>query len=140
MEKTLVLLKPDAILSGLVGEIIHRYEQKRLKIVDMKFLVPDKALLYEHYIEHAGKDFLEPLVSFMHNHVIALILEGENAVHIVRLLNGATNPKDAMPGTIRGDYCLDTTQNLVHGSDSLESAKREIALWFPELQSSDDTN
>ncbi|MBN2897703.1 MAG: nucleoside-diphosphate kinase [Clostridia bacterium] len=132
MERTLVLLKPDALERGLVGEIIHRYEQKHLGIVAMKCLTPERPLLYEHYKEHAGKAFLEPLVAFMNNRLIALVLEGENAVHLVRLLNGATNPKDALPGTIRGDFCINTTENLVHGSDSVESAVREINLWFPE--------
>lgn len=132
MERTLVLLKPDAVKRSLVGEIIRRYEQKNLKIIKMKFLVPDKALLREHYIEHQGKDFLGPLVEFMHDHLIALVLEGENAIEIVRLVNGATNPKDALPGSIRGDFCSSTKENLVHGSDALESALREISLWFTE--------
>jgi nucleoside-diphosphate kinase len=132
MERTLVLLKPDAIKRSLVGEIIHRYERKNMKIIKMKFLMPDKALLREHYVEHEGKDFLGRLIEFMHDNIIALVLEGENAIEIVRLVNGATNPKDALPGTIRGDFCSCTTENLVHGSDSLESALREISLWFNE--------
>ncbi len=132
MERTLVLLKPDAINRGLVGEIINRYEKKSLKIIKMKFITPTRDLLRAHYIEHEGKDFLGPLVEFMYDHVIALVLEGDNAIDIVRLINGATNPKDAMPGTIRGDFCLSTKENLVHGSDSMESAVREIPLWFDE--------
>lgn len=132
MERTLVLLKPDALKRGLVGEIIHRYERKNLKIIKMKMLMPDKELLHTHYIEHEGKDFLGPLIEFMHDYVVALVLEGDHAIDIVRLINGATNPKDALPGTIRGDYCLSTTKNLVHGSDSVESALREIPLWFNE--------
>lgn len=132
MERTLVLLKPDAINRGLVGEIINRYEKKSLKIIKMKFITPTRDLLRAHYAEHEGKDFLGPLVEFMHDHVIAIVLEGDNAIDIVRLLNGATNPKDANPGTIRGDFCLSTKENLVHGSDSMESAVREIPLWFDE--------
>lgn len=134
MERTLVLLKPDAINRGLVGEIINRYEKKSLKIIKMKFITPSRDILRTHYIEHEGKDFLGPLVEFMHDHVIALLLEGDNAIDIVRLINGATNPKDAMPGTIRGDFCLSTKENLVHGSDSMESAVREIPLWFDESE------
>ncbi len=132
MERTLVLLKPDAIDRGLVGDIIHRYERKNLRIIKMKFIVPTREMLHEHYIEHEGKDFLGPLIEFMHDNLIAIVLEGDNAIDIVRLVNGATNPKDALPGTIRGDFCLSTKANLVHGSDSLQSALREIPLWFNE--------
>lgn len=132
MERTLVLLKPDAINRGLIGEIINRYERKSLKIIKMKFITPTRDLLRTHYIEHEAKDFLGSLVEFMHDHVIAIVLEGNNAIEIVRLLNGATNPRDAIPGTIRGDFCMSTQENLVHGSDCVESAIREIPLWFDE--------
>ncbi len=132
MERTLVLLKPDAVNRGLVGEIISRYERKNLKIIKMKFITPTREVLRAHYIEHEGKDFLGALVEFMYDQVLAIILEGDNAISIVRLLNGATNPKDALPGTIRGDFCLSAKENLVHGSDSMESALREIPLWFSE--------
>jgi nucleoside-diphosphate kinase len=134
MERTLVLLKPDAVQRGLVGEIIHRYERKGLRIIKMKYLIPTRDLLREHYKEHEGKDFLGPLVEFMHDYVVALVLEGEFAIDVVRLVNGATHPKDALPGTIRGDYCLSTKENLVHGSDSMDSAIREISLWFDESE------
>jgi len=132
MERTLVLLKPDALKRGLVGEIIHRYERKNLRVIKMKMLMPERNLLRTHYIEHEGKDFLGPLIEFMHDTVVALVLEGDHAIEIVRLINGATNPKDALPGTIRGDYCVSPTKNLVHGSDCIESALREIPLWFHE--------
>lgn len=133
MEKTLVLIKPDAISRKLVGKIISYYEDKMLKISEVKLIYPTEYLLSEHYKEHLGKPFYESLLTFMlSGPSIAMVLEGEFAVARVREVNGATNPTDAAIGTIRGDLGENTSQNLVHGSDSLESARREIALWFTQ--------
>lgn len=134
MEKTFVMLKPDAVKRGLVGSIINRYEQKGLKILALKMLQVTEDLAEKHYEGHRDKPFYRELVSFITSGpVVAMILEGPNAVKLVRLLNGATKVEDALPGTIRGDYALTTQENLVHASDSGESARREIALWFPEF-------
>ncbi|KYO64294.1 nucleoside-diphosphate kinase [Thermovenabulum gondwanense] len=134
MEKTFVMLKPDAVKRGLVGSIIKRYEQKGLKILALKMLQVTEDLAEKHYEEHRDKPFYRELVNFITSGpVVAMILEGPNAIKLVRLLNGATKAEDALPGTIRGDYALTTQENLVHASDSSESARREIALWFPEL-------
>ncbi|MGB9975736.1 nucleoside-diphosphate kinase [Thermovenabulum sp.] len=134
MEKTFVMLKPDAVKRGLVGSIIKRYEQKGLKILALKMLQVTEDLAEKHYEEHRDKPFYRELVSFITSGpVVAMILEGPDAVKLVRLLNGATRVEDALPGTIRGDYALTTQENLVHASDSSESARREIALWFPEF-------
>ena len=128
---TLVLCKPDAVQRGLVGRIISRFEEKGLKIVGMKMLSVDEVLADEHYQEHVEKPFFSELVSFITSApIVAMAIEGENAVEVVRSLMGVTNPQDAAPGTIRGDYGLNLTKNLVHGSDSLASAKRELALFF----------
>ncbi len=128
---TLVLCKPDAVQRGLVGRIISRFEEKGLKIVAMKMLSVDQVLADEHYQEHVEKPFFSELVSFITSSpIVAMAIEGENAVEVVRALMGVTNPQDAAPGTIRGDYGLNLTKNLVHGSDSLASAKRELALFF----------
>ncbi|MGB9839854.1 nucleoside-diphosphate kinase [Thermovenabulum sp.] len=134
MEKTFVMLKPDAVKRGLVGSIIKRYEQKGLKILALKMLQVTEDLAEKHYEEHRDKPFYRELVSFITSGpVVAMILEGPDAIKLVRLLNGATRVEDALPGTIRGDYALTTQENLVHASDSSESARREIALWFPEF-------
>ncbi len=128
---TLVLCKPDAVQRGLVGRIISRFEEKGLKIVGMKMLSVDEVLADEHYQEHVEKPFFSELVSFITSSpIVAMAIEGENAVEVVRALMGVTNPRGAAPGTIRGDYGLNLTKNLVHGSDSLASAKRELALFF----------
>lgn len=128
---TLVLCKPDAVQRGLVGRIISRFEEKGLKIVGMKMLSVNDVLADEHYQEHVEKPFFSELVSFITSSpIVAMAIEGENAVEVVRALMGVTNPQDAAPGTIRGDYGLDLTKNLVHGSDSLASAKRELKLFF----------
>jgi nucleoside-diphosphate kinase len=138
-DRTLVLVKPDGVSRGLVGEVIRRIEAKgyRVAALDMRAATPE--LLAEHYAEHAGKPFYQPLVDFMlSGPVVALVVEGQRVVEGFRLLAGATDPTAAAPGTIRGDlgrdWGLAVVQNLVHGSDSPDSAKREIALWFPELQ------
>jgi len=138
VERTLVLCKPDAVQRGLVGRIIARFEEKGLKIVGMKMVSVDEPLAHRHYQEHVEKPFFSELVSFITSSpVVAMAIEGENAVEVVRKLMGVTNPQQAVAGTIRGDYGLNLTKNLVHGSDSLASAERELALFFSseELQS-----
>ncbi|MBU6227155.1 MAG: nucleoside-diphosphate kinase [Acidobacteria bacterium] len=133
--RTLVLLKPDAVERGLVGNILSRFETKGLKIVAMELRKLDSAILARHYEEHQGKGFYNDLVAFMsRNPVVALVVEGpEDTWEIVRNMMGATNPRTAAPGTIRGDLGTIFTENLVHGSDSAESAAREIKIFFPSL-------
>lgn len=135
IEQTLVLVKPDGVKRNLIGEIIRRIETKGYVIVDVKKLTPSRELLAQHYAEHEGKPFYEPLVEFMASgDVVALKVEGNRVVEGIRVLTGATDPTAALPGTIRGDlgrdWGLKVQQNLVHGSDSVESATRELALWF----------
>ncbi len=130
-QRTLVLCKPDAVQRGLVGRIVARFERKGLKIAGMKMLAVDEALASRHYAEHLEKPFYPELRDFITSSpVIAMAIEGENAVEVVRNLMGVTNPQDAASGTIRGDFGLDLTKNLVHGSDSLASAEREVGLFF----------
>ena len=130
-ERTLVLCKPDAVQRGHVGDIIARFERKGLKIAGMKMMQVDDALADRHYQEHVEKAFYPHLKAFITSSpVIALAIEGDNAVNVVRGLMGTTNSQEAAPGTIRGDYGINLTKNLVHGSDSLASAEREIALFF----------
>lgn len=134
MEKTFAMVKPDGVKRGLIGEILRRYENKGLRLVAAKIFTPSLELLEKHYEEHKGKPFYDALIRYMTSGpVFAMVLEGENAVKIVRLLNGPTKLEEALPGTIRGDYCTSTTFNIIHGSDSIEHAKREIILWFPEF-------
>ena len=134
MELTLAVVKPDGVKRGLIGEILKRYENKGLRLKAAKVITPSIELLEKHYEEHKGKPFFKPLIEYMSSGpVFAMVLEGENAVKLVRMINGATKVEDALPGTIRGDFASSTTYNVVHGSDSVESAKREIALWFPEI-------
>lgn len=133
LQRTLVLLKPDALQRGLVGEILSRFERRGLKIVGMKLVRVDEALARRHYAAHEGKPFFPGLIRFITSSpVVALVLEGKDAVEVVRRTMGATDPAEASPGTIRGDYGLDIGRNLVHGSDSEETAREEIALWFRE--------
>ncbi|TDT50916.1 nucleoside-diphosphate kinase [Fonticella tunisiensis] len=133
MERTLILIKPDGVRRNLIGEIIRRYEMKGLKIVSIKSMHPSRELVEEHYAEHRGKPFFNDLIEYLTSGmVVACIVEGSNAIKCVRLINGATKYYDALPGTIRGDFACDETQNLVHASDCEEAAKREIGLWFPE--------
>jgi nucleoside-diphosphate kinase len=133
-QRTLLLLKPDAVRRGLVGDIISRFERKGLSIIAMDLRMIDGAQADLHYAEHVERDFYPPLRAFVTSGaLIAAVLEGEEAVDVVRALNGATDGRKAAPGTIRGDLSLSNRENLVHGSDSLESAKREVALWFPDL-------
>ena len=130
-QQTLVLLKPDAVQRGLVGETVQRFERTGLKIVGMKMLQVDQALAHKHYGVHEGKPFFPGLVSFITSSpILAIVLEGPNAVDKVRGIMGATDPVKAAPGTIRGDLGLDIGRNLVHGSDAPETAAKEIALFF----------
>jgi nucleoside-diphosphate kinase len=136
-EQTLVIVKPDGVARGAVGEILRRIEAKGYRIVALDMRRATPSLLAEHYAEHVGKPFYDPLVEFMlSGPVVALIAEGERVVEGFRALAGATDPTVALPGTIRGDlgrdWGLKVVQNLVHGSDSVESAAREIALWYPD--------
>jgi nucleoside-diphosphate kinase len=132
-ERTLVLIKPDAMERRLAGEILGRFEQRGLTVRAAKLVKVDRDLAGRHYEEHAEKPFFGELVEFITSSpTLALVLEGESAVAVVRTTMGATNPVDSAPGTIRGDLALAMPDNLVHGSDSLESAEREIALWFSD--------
>jgi nucleoside-diphosphate kinase len=132
-ERTLVLIKPDAMQRRLAGEILARLEQRGLRVRAAKLVQVDPDLAEEHYSEHAEKPFFGELVDFITSSpTLALVVEGEQAVSVVRATMGATNPVDAAPGTIRGDLALAMPDNLVHGSDSAESAEREIALWFSD--------
>ncbi len=133
MERTFVMLKPDAVRRRLIGEIIRRIEAKNLNIIAMKMISIDRKLAETHYSEHREKPFFKDLVDFITSGpAVAMIVEGPNAISVMRALMGATNPFNAAPGTIRGDFGLDLTQNLIHGSDSPQSAQRELALFFPE--------
>jgi nucleoside-diphosphate kinase len=133
-QRTLVLLKPDAVRRGLVGNILSRFEAKGLSIVALDMRTIDASKADEHYAEHVQKDFYPPLRDFVTSGpMLAMILEGDEAVEVVRALNGATDGRKAAPGTIRGDLSLSNRENLVHGSDSPESAEREIKIWFPDL-------
>jgi nucleoside-diphosphate kinase len=133
IERTLVLIKPDAMERRLAGEILARFEQRGLALRAGRLLTVDHKLAEEHYAEHREKPFYGELVEFITSGpTLALVLEGESAISVVRTTIGATNPVDAAPGTIRGDLALAMPDNLVHGSDSAESAAREIELWFPD--------
>ena len=132
-EQTLVLCKPDAVARGLVGEIVRRIEAKGLTLSALELRRLDEATARKHYSEHEGKPFFADLVSFITGGpLVAMIVEGPDAWKVVRTLMGATNPREAAPGTIRGDLAVELTENLVHGSDGPESAAREIALFFPD--------
>ena len=131
MERTLVLVKPDAMQRGLAGEIILRLERRGLRIAGLKLLQVDRALAERHYGEHVGKPFYEGLVAYITAcPIVAAVFEGTDAVESVRSSVGKTNPRDAAPGTIRGDFGLEIGRNLIHASDALETADRELALWF----------
>lgn len=133
IEKTLVLAKPDAVVRGLAGEVIGRLERRGLRLSALKMIWVDEALAKRHYSAHVGKPFFEGLVEYITSlPVIAMVWEGPSAISVVRQTMGSTNPADAQPGTIRGDFGLDISNNLVHGSDSVESAKKEISLFFDE--------
>jgi nucleoside-diphosphate kinase len=133
-ERTLVLVKPDGVRRRLIGEVIRRLEAKGLSIVAMRMLTMDSDMAGEHYGEHREKPFFKDLVSFITGGpLVAMAVEGDEAVPVVRTLMGATDPKKAALGTIRGDLAIEMTENIVHGSDSPDSAKRELALFFPDL-------
>ncbi len=133
-DRTLVLCKPDCVERGLVGEVIARLERKQLKIVALELRLLDEATSKQHYAEHDGKPFFADLVAFItRSPLVAIVAEGPDAYKVVRTLMGTTNPREAAPGTIRGDLAIELTENLVHGSDGPESAAREIALFFPGL-------
>lgn len=134
IETTLVIIKPDAVRRRLVGEIVARLERKGLDIAGGRFFTIDRDLANRHYAEHTDKPFFGDLIEFITSGpVVALAVRGPKAVEVVRTLMGPTNPLDAPPGTIRGDYGIEITQNLIHGSDSLDSARRELELFFPDL-------
>jgi nucleoside-diphosphate kinase len=135
-DRTVVLCKPDCVERKLVGEVIRRIERKNLTIVALEQRQIDEATAKRHYAEHDGKPFFGELVSFItRGPLVAMVVEGPDAWKVVRTLMGVTNPREAAPGTIRGDHAIELTENLVHGSDGPESAAREIGLFFPELSS-----
>ena len=138
MERTLVLIKPDGVKRELIGKIISHYEEKSLEIVAFKMIRATKDIAKKHYFEHEGKDFFEDLISYVtEGKICAMILMGEKAIDVVRKINGDKDPTKAELGSIRGQYALDRTRNLVHASDNTESAEREIMIWFPELLEED---
>ena len=133
MEQTYIMIKPDGVQRGLTGEIIKRFEQKGYKLVAMKLTAPGDEHMKKHYADLADKPFFGGLVKYMTSGpVVAMVWEGTNVVAEGRKMLGATKPSDSAPGTIRGDFCIEVGRNICHGSDSVESAKKEIALWFPE--------
>ena len=134
MERTLILVKPDAFAAGLSGEILARFERKGLSPVALRLMTVERELAEAHYAEHKGKPFFEELVTFITSGpLVAMVLEGPRAVPAARQVIGATDPVEAAPGSIRGDFALEVSSNMVHGSDSDESAAREAALFFPDL-------
>jgi nucleoside-diphosphate kinase len=134
MERTLILIKPDAFARGLSGEIVGRFERKGLRIVALRHMTVGDDLARRHYAEHEGKPFFAELVEFITSGpILAMVLEGDEAITAARQVIGATNPLEAVPGSIRGDYAIAVGQNMVHGSDSVESGRRETALFFPDL-------
>ncbi|KAK0178031.1 hypothetical protein PV328_002016 [Microctonus aethiopoides] len=136
-ERTFIMIKPDGVQRGLVGKIIQRFEEKGFKLVAMKMVWADEALLKKHYADLAARPFFPSLVKYMSSGpVVPMVWEGLNAVKTGRVMLGETNPKDSAPGTIRGDYCIQVGRNIIHGSDAVESAEKEIKLWFGEKESS----
>lgn len=134
MEKSLVLIKPDAVEKNLIGKIISHYENEGLKVIELRMEKISKEVAALHYNEHKGKPFYEGLIKFIiRNPLCALVIEGENAIEKIRKINGSTNPENAEEGTIRKLYALNNRENCVHSSDSIESANREIKVWFPGL-------
>jgi nucleoside-diphosphate kinase len=134
VDRTLILVKPDAFARGLTGEIIARFERKGLKILALKHMTVTESLAKQHYAEHEGKPFFGELVEFITSgSIVAMVLEGEEAITAARQVIGATNPLEATTGSIRGDFAIAVGQNMVHGSDSVESGQREAGLFFPEL-------
>jgi nucleoside-diphosphate kinase len=134
VERTLILVKPDAFARNLTGEIIARFERKGLRLVALQLMTMTRELAAQHYAEHEGKGFYEELVDFITSGpLVAMVLEGESAIRAARQVIGATNPLEAATGSIRGDYAISVGQNMVHGSDAPESAQREVALFFADL-------
>jgi nucleoside-diphosphate kinase len=133
VQRTFVAIKPDGVQRGLIGEVVNRFERRGLKLVGMKLLQVTREMAETHYGEHKGKPFYEGLVSYITSApVVGMVLEGKDAVTLARNVIGATNPANAAPGTIRGDYAVEIGRNIVHGSDSPESAKREIGIFFKD--------
>lgn len=133
MEKTFIMVKPDGVQRGLIGEIVSRFEKKGFQLVAAKFMNVSTELAEKHYAEHKEKPFFGELVDFITSGpVFAMVWQGNNIIATARQMMGKTNPADALPGTIRGDYGVNVSMNIIHGSDSKESAEREIALWFKE--------
>jgi len=133
VQRTFVMIKPDGVRRGLIGEIISRFERRGMKIVAMKMVKMDRALAERLYEEHKGKSFFEELISYVTSGpVVAMVIEADEAVSVVRKMIGATDPKEALPGTIRGDYALSKAENVIHASDSPEKASREISIFFKE--------
>lgn len=138
MERTFLMIKPDAVQRNLIGEVVSRLERKGLKLVAAKLFQANEELAKEHYAEHVEKPFFNDLISFITSGpVFAMVVEGKNVVEVTRTLVGETNPTKAAPGTIRGDYGIDLGRNIIHGSDSNESAEREIGLWFDQSELND---
>jgi nucleoside-diphosphate kinase len=134
MDRTLILVKPDAFARGLTGEILSRFERKGLRIAELRKLTVTKEMAEEHYAEHRERPFFGELVSFITSGpIVAAVLEGQEAVKVARQVIGATNPLEAAPGSIRGDFAVEIGQNMVHGADSPESAEREAKIYFPDL-------
>merc|ERR1712045_520622 len=132
-ERTFIILKPDAVHRGLIGDIVKRFEQKGFKLVAMKFMQASEELLKEHYADLSTKKFFPGLIKYMSSGpVVPMVWEGLNVVKTGRVMLGATNPADSAPGTIRGDFCIQVGRNICHGSDAVDSAAKEIALWFKE--------
>ncbi|XP_017875074.1 nucleoside diphosphate kinase [Ceratina calcarata] len=130
-ERTFIMVKPDGVQRGLVGKIIQRFEDKGFKLVAMKMLWPSEDLLKQHYADLAARPFFPGLIKYMSSGpVVPMVWEGLNSVKTGRVMLGETNPKDSAPGTIRGDFCIQVGRNIIHGSDSVESANKEIKLWF----------
>jgi len=135
LERTYVMIKPDGVQRNLVGEIISRFEKKGFKIIGLKMLQLDRGIAESHYAEHIGKSFFEALAAYITSGpVVALVLEGKDVVATVRAMNGATNPANAGPGTVRGDFAIEVGRNVIHGSDSVDSATREIGIYFSESE------
>ncbi|CAN9508708.1 unnamed protein product [Ophioblennius macclurei] len=132
-ERTFIAVKPDGVQRGLIGDIIKRFEQKGFKLVGMKMLQASQDLLKKHYADLSARPFFPTLIKYMSSGpVVAMVWEGQGAVKTGRVMLGATNPADSLPGTIRGDFCIEVGKNIIHGSDSVESAKNEISLWFTD--------
>lgn len=135
MERTFLMVKPDAVQRNLIGDIVHRFEQKGFKLIGAKFMLISNELAEKHYAEHIGKPFFNDLVSFITSGpVFAMVWEGDNIISTARKMMGKTNPREADIGTIRGDYGIVTHRNIIHGSDSIESAQREISLFFKDTE------